>query len=55
MEVSVLMNIVPVHVLDLLGLDVPDSEQLHADNLAKRIVHRRINSSTGAPLEYYDL
>ncbi len=53
-HVCVLMDIVPVNVPPLLGLDFLDAEQLYADNVTNRLVHRRILSTLGDSLEYED-
>ena len=44
------MDIVTVDVPALLGLDVLDGENLYADNLRNRLVHRQILSGPGEPL-----
>ena len=46
-----LMDIVPVGIQDLLGLEFLNSEQLYADNVTNRLVHRQIVSVPGANLE----
>ena len=53
-SISVLMDIVPVDIPALLGLDVLDGESLYADNVTNRLVHRCILSRPGEPLEYED-
>ena len=53
-KIPVLMDIVPVDVPALLGLDVLDTEQLYADNVTNRLVHREILSKQGEPLAYKD-
>ena len=40
--VSMLMDIVPINVPAMLGLDVLDAEKLYEDNLTNRLVHRHI-------------
>ena len=53
--IPVLLDIVPVDVPALLGLDVLDAEGLYADNVTNRIVHRHVTSKPGEPLSYQDL
>ena len=53
-HISVLMDIVPVDIPALLGLDVLDSESLYADNVTNRLVHRCVLSLPGEPSEYED-
>ena len=53
-DIPVLMDIVPVDVPALLGLDVLDSEQLYACNVTNRLVHRAVLSRPGEPLQYED-
>ena len=52
--IAVSMDIVPVDVLALLGLDVLDSERLYADNVTNCVVHREVISKEDEPLEYKD-
>ncbi len=40
--IPVLLDIVPVDVPALLGLDVLDAESLYPDNVTDRIVHRKV-------------
>ena len=54
-DIIVLIGIVTVNVPALLGLDVLDSESLYADNVMNRLVHRRILSRSGEPLQFEDL
>ena len=51
----VLMDVVPVDVPALFGLDVLDSESLYADNVTNRLVHRFVSSCSNDPLEYDDI
>ncbi len=53
-NVPVLIDIVPVDVPPLLGLDVLDGEGLYADNKNNRLVRREIPSRTGDVLKYED-
>ena len=50
----VLMNIVPVNVSTLLGIDDMDSEGLYAYNVINRLVHRRVYNRSSEFPEYYD-
>ena len=53
-KIMVLMDIIPVNVLALLGLDVLDAEQLYVNDVNNRLVHRRkLNRSRGG-FEYVD-
>ena len=53
-NIPVLMDIVPVNVPALLGLDVLDSEELYADNVTNRLVHRHVVSRANNILRYKD-
>ena len=48
------MGIASVSVPPLLGYDILDGEQLYADNVTNRLMHRRIYSRHGEPLKYTD-
>ena len=48
------MDIVTVDILALLGLDVLDGENLYADNVTNRLVHRQVLYGPGEPLMYED-
>ena len=54
-EIIVLMDVVPVDVPALFGLDVLDSENSYAENVADRLVHRLISSRSSDVLEYDDI
>ena len=51
-SVPVLMNIVPVNVPALLGLDFLDDEELYEDISTTRLVHRNVLSRGGQKLRY---
>ena len=51
----VLMDIVPVNVKALLGLDAIDAEGLYADNVINRSVNRRILSRSSDECQYDDM
>ena len=53
--ISVLLDIVPVDVPALLGLDVMDGECIYADNVINRLVHWHMFSRKDEPLRYKDL
>ena len=53
-DIPVLMDIVPVNVPALLGLDILDSEELYADNVTNRLVHRHVVSNNNGILQYLD-
>ena len=53
-SIPVLMDTVPINVPPLLGLDILDGEQLYAENVTNRLVHRKIESRHGEPLKYTD-
>ena len=53
-DIPVLMDIVPANVPALLGLDILDSEQLYADNVTNRLVHRHVVSNHNGTLQYVD-
>ena len=53
-EIIVLMDIVPVNVLALLGLDVLDAEKLYFDNATNRLVHRKVITRSGDNFKYVD-
>jgi len=53
--IAVLLDIVPVDVPALLGLDVLDAEALYADNVTNRLVHRSITSNRGGSQKYHDV
>ena len=53
--IRILLDIVSVDIPALLGLDVLDAEYLYADNAANLLVHRRVTSKEGMPLQYLDL
>ena len=52
--IPVLMDIVPVNVPALLGLDVLDAEELIADNVTNRLIHRHVVSRTHDNVKYKD-
>lgn len=47
LDISVLMGIVPVNLPASLRLDVFDSENLYADNVTNRLVHREVILKNG--------
>ena len=49
------MDIVQVNVPALLGLEVMDAEDLYADNVTNRLVHRKILSRSSDECEYDDM
>ena len=51
----VLMDVVPVGVPGLFGLDVHDSESLYADNVTNRLIYRLISSRSSDVQEYEDI
>ena len=53
-DIMVLMDIVPVNIAALLGLDVLDSESLYADNVTNRLIHRQVTSRTSTDLSIRD-
>ena len=53
-DINVLMDIVPVNVPALLGLDVLDSQFLYADNVTNRLVNRQVLSKSNGLLKYKD-
>ncbi len=54
-SIPVLIDIVPVDVPTLLGLDLLDSECLHADNVTGRLVHRIVLSHPVETLNLQDV
>ena len=54
-EIMMLMDIVPVNVPELLGLDVLDSESFYADNVTNCLVHRRVTSRSRDSLSFEDV
>lgn len=54
-SIPVLMDIVPVDIPALMGLDVLDSESLYADNVTNRLVHRFVLSSPGQAVRFQDV
>ena len=48
------MDIVSVNVPALLGLDVLDSEELIADNVTNRLIHRHVVSRAQGLIKYDD-
>ena len=53
-DISALIDIVPVDVPALLGLEVLDSEQLYLYNVTNGLVHRAVLSHPGETLQYKD-
>ena len=53
-DINVLMDIVPVNVPALLGLNVLDAECLYADNVTNRLVHRQVLGKSNGVLNYKD-
>lgn len=52
--IPVLLDVLPVGVPDLLGLDVLDAEKLYADNITNRIVHCEVLSMVVENFKYKD-
>ena len=41
-SIPVLMDIVPVNIPPLLGLEILDGEKLYADHVTNHLVHRKV-------------
>ena len=54
-SIPVLMDIVPVDVPALLGLDVLDSESLYADNVTNGLVQRVVLSKPGESFQFKEV
>ena len=54
-NIKVLLDVVPVNISALLGLEVLDSEESCADNVINRLVHRKVLSRSCDSMEYQDI
>ena len=53
-NIPVLLDVVPLNVPALLGIDILDGEQLYADNVTNRLIRRMVLSRPGKRLMYED-
>ena len=53
-DIMVLIDIVPVNVPELLGIDVLDAESLYANNVTNRFVHCNVQSRPSEVLKFVD-